>query len=157
MGWSLWLKDPKTGERLETEEKHFMFGPNVCLGGTNRLELDITYNYGRMYGIVGFNPRDIYGKTGKEAVPILHRAIETLLDLDNDEETEEILKEDKERLAGIKKDYEEGKLSKESFDMLYTARTPDSYWFPSPRNSIAALENLVRLSEMALEGVWEGD
>ena len=48
-------------------------------------------------------------------------------------------------------------MSKETFDMLYNVRTPDSYWFPSPRNSIAALENLVKLSEMALEGVWEGD
>ena len=157
MSWSMWLTDPKTGEHLETEEKHFMFGPNVCLGGTNRLELDITYNYGRMYSKVGFHPHDIYGKTGKEAVSILHRAIEKLIDLDNEKETEDILKEDKERLAGVKKDYEEGQISKESFDMLYTERTPDSYWFPSPSNAIAALENLVRLSEMALEGVWEGD
>ena len=158
MSWSMWLKNPKTGDRLECKEPHFMFGPNVCLGGTTFLELDVTYNYGRIYRKVGFSfNEDLYGKTGKEAVHVLHEAIEKILELDNEKETEAILKEDKERLKRAREDYRSGKITQETFNLISNERDPDDYWFPSPKNAITALENLVRLSEMGLVGVWEGD
>ena len=158
MSWSLELQDPNTHECIHINDKHFMFGPNICFGGSDRLSFDITYNYGKMYRKVRFHPHDIYGKTGMEAIPILQDAIKKLKELDNEEETRKILEEDKEAREKIRKEYEDGKLSETTFSLLYdNERSPNDYWFPSPEHSITALECLVELSEMALDGVWEGD
>lgn len=49
MSYSVEIADPKTKCTIEIDHKHHIKGGTYCLGGTNRLELDITYNYSAFY------------------------------------------------------------------------------------------------------------
>ncbi len=89
MSWSFDLCDPVTKEVLVTDEKHFMFGATICVGGDNAMTLDVTYNYSDIinnvieseYGYAYF----FNGKTGAETIPILKDAISKLSnDVDDD-------------------------------------------------------------------------
>ena len=89
MSWSFDLCDAVTGECLATEEKHFMFGGTVCVGGDTAMTLDITYNYSDIINKV-FEGEEGYayflqGKTGAETIPFLKNAINKLSnDVDSD-------------------------------------------------------------------------
>jgi len=84
MSYDISLRDPVTGEDLEVEEAHFMTGGTYAVGGTKRLWLNITYNYGQFYyrpdvfGDEGI--RLIYGMTGAESIPVLEKAVAHLND-----------------------------------------------------------------------------
>lgn len=81
MSYDIYMKDPKTMETIEFNEPHQIKGGTYAVGGTTEAWLNITYNYSRFYyktidkrkGI-----RWLYGKTGKECLPILESAIEIL-------------------------------------------------------------------------------
>ena len=85
MSWCFEFCDPVTNEVLKTEEKHFMFGGGtVCVGGTNDMSLDVTFNYSDIINKV-INSNDTYAyllneKNGAEAIPILKRVISKLGD-----------------------------------------------------------------------------
>ncbi len=94
MSYDIKLVDPVTEEVLLLPERHHLRGGTYCLGtvsqfpegryvftGTREAWLNITYNYSEFYyktldsdkGI-----RVLYGMTGREAMPILSRAIAEL-------------------------------------------------------------------------------
>lgn len=87
MSYDVALKDPKTGRTIEVPEKHSIRGGTYAAGGTNELWLNVTYNYGHIYrrpDVLGDNGiRTIYGMTGRESVPVLQKAINTLGDNTN--------------------------------------------------------------------------
>ena len=87
MSYDLGLDDPTTGERLVLDVPHQMKGGTYCVGGEDRAEINITYNYAphfyRLLGEKGI--RSIYGMTGAESIKILKLAIWQLGDdVDND-------------------------------------------------------------------------
>ena len=49
MGWSIYLVEPVTREVIVLPFKHQMFGSTYCVGGTDELWIDITYNYDKIY------------------------------------------------------------------------------------------------------------
>jgi len=82
MSYDLELVSPNTGEILQVDEKHHIRGGTFVVGGTTRLELNVTYNYAPyFYRVLGESGiREIYGRTGEESIPILEKAIEMLGD-----------------------------------------------------------------------------
>ena len=84
MSWSFDLCDPVTDKVLATDEKHFMFGATVCVGGDTAMTLDVTYNYSDIINKVIENEGSyaylLEGKTGAETIPILKNAISKLSD-----------------------------------------------------------------------------
>lgn len=82
MSYDIWLVDPVTKERLETDAPHQMRGGTYALGGTTRLHLNITYNYSPLYyrafGEKGI--RTIYGMTGADSIHVLQAAAAQLGD-----------------------------------------------------------------------------
>jgi hypothetical protein len=83
MSYDIELTDPVTGEVLEADEAHHMRGGTYAVGGTTRLELNITYNYAP-YFVYAFASADgirsIYAKTGAESIPIMEAAAALLGD-----------------------------------------------------------------------------
>lgn len=61
MSYSLEIQNPETGEMLETQQPHTIIGGTYCLGGTTRLELNITYNYSAF-----FKRPEVLGATDEE-------------------------------------------------------------------------------------------
>lgn len=82
MSYDIELRHPVTGEPIELDAPHHMRGGTYVMGGTTRLELNVTYNYAKHYyrvmGEAGI--RSIYGKTGAESVPMLREAASKLGD-----------------------------------------------------------------------------
>jgi hypothetical protein len=80
MSYDISLLNPITREPLELDFPHHMRGGTYAIGGTTRLELNITYNYSKYYykyfGEKGI--RTLYGMTGAESIPILQEVIEKL-------------------------------------------------------------------------------
>jgi hypothetical protein len=77
MSYDIELLDPVTRNVIELDSTHQMRGGTYAIGGSNRAELNITYNYAPHFyrhldsesGI-----RSIYGKTGAETIPALESA-----------------------------------------------------------------------------------
>lgn len=98
MSYSLEIQNPKTGEVLEMEHPHTIIGGTYCLGGTTRLELNITYNYSAFFHrpeVLGATDEEkathdiewikehtglhrLFGLTVKEAMPLVSSAIRAL-------------------------------------------------------------------------------
>lgn len=82
MSYDISLKDPVTGETLETETPHQIRGGTYCMGGTTECWLNITYNYAKHFyreDVLGEKGiRTIYGMSGAESIPVLKKAIEAL-------------------------------------------------------------------------------
>ena len=68
MSWWVYLEN-KEGETVEVP-RHSEGGTYV-MGGTKTAELNVTYNYGKH-----FDFKELDGKTGEEAKPLLTKAVE---------------------------------------------------------------------------------
>lgn len=88
MSYDIELVCPVSGEVLESESVHQISGGTYCLGGTKKLCLNITYNYGSIFRKVidkDSGIRSIYGKSGADSIPIIQAAINQLgNDIDDD-------------------------------------------------------------------------
>lgn len=81
MSYDIKLQDAVTGEVLDLDSVHHMRGGTYEIGGTTKAELNITYNYGKHYRVLGEQGvREIYGTTGAESIPMLKNAIDVLGD-----------------------------------------------------------------------------
>lgn len=81
MSYDIYLSDPDTDEVIIFDAKHDIQGGTYALGGTNKAELNITYNYAEYYYKhlnSGKGIRSLYGMTGEKAIPILEDAIKKL-------------------------------------------------------------------------------
>jgi hypothetical protein len=87
MSYDINLTGPVTKEVLCAETKHDIKGGTYCLGGTNELHLNITYNYSKHYSKLfpENGIRYLYGKSGAETIPIIKEVISKLgEDVDSD-------------------------------------------------------------------------
>lgn len=81
MSYDIYLNEPDSGETIVFDKAHDISGGTFVMGGSNEAWLNVTYNYGKFYydhidsekGI-----RSLYGKTGKDAIPILEKSIKEL-------------------------------------------------------------------------------
>jgi hypothetical protein len=82
MSYDIELVDPVTLAPLEVDFKHGVHGGVYEVGGTQRLWLNVTYNYCDIFckvmGPEGI--RILYRKTGAETIPLLKEAISKLGD-----------------------------------------------------------------------------
>lgn len=80
MSYDICLKDPVSKEVILLDTPHFCRGGTYAVGGENRLELNVTYNYSKhYYRVFGDNGiRTIYGMTGAQSIPVLTNAINQL-------------------------------------------------------------------------------
>ena len=80
MSYDLSLVNPTTHEVLQHARGHSLRGGTYALGGTNALELNVTYNYSEhFYRVLGPEGiRTIYGMTGLESLPLLAAAAAAL-------------------------------------------------------------------------------
>ena len=85
MSWDISLLDPITKTELVAETKHNLCGGTYCLGGTNSLWFNITYNYGSIYSEHGLDINGLAGKTAAEVIPHLDKVISELKDDVNDD------------------------------------------------------------------------
>lgn len=53
-------------------------GGTQIVGGTNKCELNITYNYSKIYSKFNFSLKDLNGNSGKDTKDILFNLISTL-------------------------------------------------------------------------------
>jgi hypothetical protein len=65
MSYWVYLTDER-GDALPVDS--FIDGGTYALGGTTRAELNVTYNYAKIYGPLGFSLRDLDGKTAAETI-----------------------------------------------------------------------------------------
>lgn len=82
MSYDIRLVDPHSGESLDLDKTHHMKGGVYAIGGTTEAWLNVTYNYAPFfYQIFGDDGiRILYGKTGRESIPLLEDAIARLGD-----------------------------------------------------------------------------
>lgn len=82
MSYDISLCDPVTKETLRLDHKHQIRGGTYCVGGTEELQFNITYNYAQIFQrVLGKNAiRSIYGMTGSDSIKVLKEAIEKLKD-----------------------------------------------------------------------------
>lgn len=124
MSWDFDLCDAVTNKTLKTEEKHEIKGGTYCIGGTNEMTLNITYNYSDIINKkmkeLEIGEEDCYsyvyyisGKTGAEVIAPLKRLIASLKD-------------------DVGKDY----------------------WTPTEGNAKRALCGLLALSQLRPDGIW---
>ena len=79
MSWDVKIID-KEGKIVRLSKKHTE-GGTYQLGGTDRAELNVTYNYSEHFTeVLGCNFRELDGKTVKEVIPILEKAVKKLGD-----------------------------------------------------------------------------
>lgn len=135
MSYDIIIKDPETGETLQTEEPHGLVGGTYCIGGTRDLTLNITFNYSKFYyreDTLGVStivrekePRDGYLhiiEPERGGLPGLEYCT---------------IPEARERVAN-------------AIAHLHGPRSAD-YWEPTEGNARAALVNLLCLLELAPE------
>jgi len=73
MSYDIYLMDPHTGKNLEIKNKHTISGGTYCVGGTERLWLNVTYNYVKHFKKV-FGKKELelsMGKLLKKQFPYL--------------------------------------------------------------------------------------
>ena len=83
MSYDLSLVDSITKNTLEVDEKHHIKGGTYEVGGSNKLHINITYNYAEHFEKAFNNKegiRSIYGKSGAESIPFIKEAISKLGD-----------------------------------------------------------------------------
>jgi hypothetical protein len=83
VSYDIILTDAVSGETLTTDAKHALRGGTYELGGTNRLWLNVTYNYAPHFRRVldaEKGIRRLYGMTGAASIPVLQQAIAQLAD-----------------------------------------------------------------------------
>jgi hypothetical protein len=116
MSYDLYLRHPETKEVMQLAAKQNIRGGTYALDGTDRAELNITYNYSKWWEKAsgkGGHLRDLDGVSGKDSIPVLRNAINNL---DND----------------VSKDYwepTEGNVKAALFNMILLAgQCPDGVW-----------------------------
>jgi hypothetical protein len=81
MSYYVKMYDPETKKTVNFKYKHGYQGSNFILGGTTEAFVNITYNYAKYYKETIDKDTGLYSlhnKTGKEALPIIQKAINEL-------------------------------------------------------------------------------
>lgn len=159
----------KDGEVCHAGEDLPYEGSNVCIGGTDRMSITVTYNYSELFRDVlgGDGLRDFDGRNVKCAIPKLRHAIGKLSDMDDAPWIEKRRKELVKALSECQEDMGSGQsVSSDSINLMFQrsyarelAELLDgnlSYWTAVPSNARKALEGILWMAEKAPDGAtWE--
>lgn len=137
------IVDPETEETLKTEDGHYIFGPNIPIDGNaymrgelvpiaeTELELSITYNYSKFYYMDKcFGDKGLRGTL--DGMPV-RDSIPLLI-----KARDALDPNDTGRPEGLPDDV-------------------DGYWIPNEANARRALENLLKLAILGLDGEWRAE
>lgn len=80
MSYDIYFRDAVSQEIITLPYKHQLNGATYCLGGTDELSFNITFNYGGIYNQYGFYVPQLSGLTAVAAMPILEGVISRLDD-----------------------------------------------------------------------------
>ena len=155
MGYSIYIKDPDTGETIELAEPHHIAGSTYCIGGTTELYLSITYNYSPFYyraETLGESTK-VYGEKPVDgALPVLHEEYGGIYGLQA-----LTIPQARERVLRAINALRDEALDEHGRPYVLTAsdkeqgHTIDNYWVPTERNARKALVNLLNLLILAPE------
>lgn len=137
------------GQLMCAASRHQLRGGTYCLGGTDELRLNITYNYApyfyKAFGEKGI--RSLYGKKVVDTVGDIAKAIQAV------GEMQDIEGEQKARVDEIAERYPDA--DDEAIGLCKWE--PDNYWTPTRANAQASLQSLLALAGLGLGGIWAGD
>ena len=140
MSYDIYLRDPVSGETLQTDQPHQIRGGMYAMGGTREMWLNVTYNYACWYykpGVFAATEqeskgiRTIYGMSGAQSIPVLKEAIKALESMSEDISNEERRECEEQGATG--------------------------YWMPTRQNAIRPLYKLLAFAQIRPDGIWEGD
>ena len=132
MSYDIYLRDPVSGETLQTDQPHQIRGGMYAVGGTREMWLSVTYNYAYWYYKPGvFAATEIYGMSGAQSIPVLKEAIKALESMIEDISDEERRECEEQGATG--------------------------YWMPTRQNAIKPLYKLLAFAQMRPDGTWDGD
>lgn len=80
MSYDIYFRDAVSQEIIMLPYKHQMFGATYCVGGTDELSFNITFNYAGIYNNYGFHIPQLKGMSAVAAMPILEGVISKLGD-----------------------------------------------------------------------------
>lgn len=80
MSYDIYFRDSVSQEIITLPYKHQSNGATYCLGGTDELSFNITFNYAGIYNNYGFHIPQLNGLTAVAAMPILEGIIAKLDD-----------------------------------------------------------------------------
>lgn len=75
MGWDISLVDDANNPVQVAPHTE---GSIIAVGGTTEADIGVTFNYHECYRLVGFEMRDMDGKSGLETAPLLEAAVAKL-------------------------------------------------------------------------------
>lgn len=82
MSYWVYLRSPE-GETLSVD--HHIDGGTYALGVTNQAEVNVTYNYSKVFNLLGFSIRDLHEKVAGDTIPILRALSQQLPDRPDDD------------------------------------------------------------------------
>lgn len=172
MGYSLWLKD-KRGDICEGKEKRYDLGNMLAIGGTKTMSFNITYNYSPYYyeadGFEKEGIRIIYGKTGKQSLPLLRKLSAQILKKyfnASKNRWKQTIRQKKVAVVNgevlpINSDefleYPEDQVEWKEIDYICDEGDTGNYWKATAKNAFRAVQRLIEMAEECPEGVWCGD
>ena len=173
MGYSLWLENKPDGLMCKRKEPEVDLGNMLCIGGSDLMEFNITYNYSHYYyeadGFEKDGIRTIYGKTGKQSLPLLRKlSAQILKKYFNASKNRwkqtirqkkvavvngEVLPVNADEFLEYPKDQVEWK----EIDYICDEGDTRDYWEATAKNAFNAVQKLIEMAEECPEGVWNGD
>ena len=171
MGYSLWLENKSDGLTCKRKEPEVDLGNMLCIGGSDLMEFNITYNYaGYYYEVEGFEDegiRRIYGMTGKESLPYLDMLCMHIRKKYYNREKKRWKQTIKQRSVPTVNgevlpaeevlDYPHDKVEWKNIDYICDEGDVSSYWKETARNAFDAIQKLIEMAKECPEGVWNGD
>lgn len=172
MGYSLWLEDKETGIICRRKKPEVDLGNMLCIGGSDLMEFNITYNYAPYYDkAVRFQEngiRTIYGMSGKDSLPLLNELIKDIKDRYTDENG------NWSKTTRVEKTwyYNEKKINMlEAFELVTKDKKikikeevieidegdTSDYWKVTAANAYEAILELICMAKECPEGIWNGD
>ena len=149
MSYDIYIED-ENGETITVAERHQLRGGTYCVGGSEKLHLNITYNYAPYY-FTAFDEdgiRSLYGKKVVDTVQTIANAIVAVEGMVDIEKLQKHLY--KRRKADPAALYNKLGLTVPDW-------SADDYWCPTRANAAKALQDLLALASLGLQGVWNGD
>lgn len=171
MGYSLWLED-KPGHVAQGKKRENL-GNMICLDGTTNLEFNITYNYSPYYyeaeGFEKDKIRAIYGKTGKQSLPLLRKLSAQILKKyfnASKNRWKQTIRQKKVAVVNgevlpINADeyleYPKDQVEWKEIDYICDEGDTRDYWQSTAKNAFRAVQKLIEMATECPEGVWCGD
>ena len=169
MGYSLWLQD-KNGQVCQGKKRENL-GNMVCIGGTTELEFNITYNYSTYYyeaeGFEKEGIRTIYGKTGKQSLPLLRKLSAQIMKKyfnASKNRWKQTIRHKKVAVVngevipqGEFIDYKDDQIEWREIDYICDEGDIVDYWEATARNAFNAVQRLIEMATECPDGVWYGD